>query len=476
MSAMRTHRSLAVLFAHIAAAAVACGGSTTSTSDPSGVDGGGGGDGGAGGACAFKTLDELSPAAQLDYIVLRNELVRQGNVVGDGGAVDPDAGLTLVSHEVTDVEAFGEPCKTASDPATCKKALADLRVITPPASGSGKDCIDRQFTPAGCQALYVVYTSGDTVRAVRTPDELRAALGPIDTADEAWLMARLAGYAVKCDNAPEAAGIVPSATKDADGYVLEGIQDTGQCGPVVRMKVRVTTGGQVSVLETVNLASPPCAIGRRPDGLACDARAVHVATSAVGDFFSRAALLEDASVHAFIKMAEELSHHGAPRSLARKARRSASEERRHTRVTRRLARKYGARPVAAKVDPRPVRELRAIARENAVEGCVRETYGALLAAYQARAAADPDVRAALAQIAADEARHAELSWEVHAWATARLADDERREIDVAMRAAIAELSRELETEPAPSLARDAGIPSAHDARALMAALRETVWA
>jgi rubrerythrin len=470
---MRTHRSLAVLFAHIAAAAVACGGSTSNGADPSSLDGGAGGDGGAAGACGFKTLDELSPAAQLDFIALRGERVRQGNVVGDGGVVDPDAGVTLLSHDVTDIETFGTPCSTARDPGACKKALDDLRVLTPPAAGSGKDCVDRQFTPEGCQALYVVYTSGDTVRASRTPDELRGALGAIDTADEAWLMARLGGYAVKCDSSQP--GIVPSATKDSDGYVLEGIQDTGQCGPVVRMKVRVTRGGQVSVIETVELASPPCAIGRRPDGLTSDATRVDREASSVGDFFARAALLEDASVYAFMKMAEELLHHGAPASLADKARRSAADERRHTRVTRRLARKYGARPEAAVVEPRPVRDLTEIARENAVEGCVRETYGALLAAYQARAAGDPEVRAALAQIAEDEARHAELSWEVHAWALARMSRDERAEIDAAMRSAISELTRELEAEPDASLARDAGIPTARDASALMRELARAVW-
>jgi hypothetical protein len=39
-------------------------------------------------------------------------------------------------------------------------------------------------------------------------------------------------------------------------------------------------------------------------------------------------------------------------------------------------------------------------------------------------------------IAADECRHAELAWAVHAWARPRLTSHERRLIDEAMAAAI----------------------------------------
>jgi len=53
-----------------------------------------------------------------------------------------------------------------------------------------------------------------------------------------------------------------------------------------------------------------------------------------------------------------------------------------------------------------------VALENAVEGCVRETYGALIATRQAEAASDPVVRRAMRKIAADETAHAALSWDV----------------------------------------------------------------
>ena len=114
--------------------------------------------------------------------------------------------------------------------------------------------------------------------------------------------------------------------------------------------------------------------------------------------------------------------------------------------------------------------LLAVARENAVEGCVRETYGALLAAYQARAARDPRVREELAVIAADEARHAELSWDVHRWIMGRPSEDERATIRLAMSAAIAELGRELAIEPSDDVVETAGMPTRAVALTLFAAL------
>ncbi len=43
-------------------------------------------------------------------------------------------------------------------------------------------------------------------------------------------------------------------------------------------------------------------------------------------------------------------------------------------------------------------------------------------------------------IARDECRHAELAWAVHAWASPRLSADERRRVDDAMRAAVADVA------------------------------------
>jgi hypothetical protein len=61
-------------------------------------------------------------------------------------------------------------------------------------------------------------------------------------------------------------------------------------------------------------------------------------------------------------------------------------------------------------------DLARMAARVAREGCIDETAAALQVAEQLTVAQDPAVRAALAIIAEDEARHAELAWRMVAWA------------------------------------------------------------
>ena len=74
--------------------------------------------------------------------------------------------------------------------------------------------------------------------------------------------------------------------------------------------------------------------------------------------------------------------------------------------------------------------------ENAIEGCVRETYGAVVNLVEARASSDPVVRKAMRSIADDECRHAELAWAVAAWLRPRLTREERDAIERATREAM----------------------------------------
>ena len=108
----------------------------------------------------------------------------------------------------------------------------------------------------------------------------------------------------------------------------------------------------------------------------------------------------------------ELSEHDAPPSLVAAAERAARDEIRHAAMVSRLAIEHGAQLTPP---PRSVKRLPSLfelARENAVEGCVRETYGALVCMLQAEAAAEPRLRKQMAAIASDEARHAALAWHV----------------------------------------------------------------
>jgi hypothetical protein len=113
-----------------------------------------------------------------------------------------------------------------------------------------------------------------------------------------------------------------------------------------------------------------------------------------------------------------------------------------------------------------------VAVENVVEGCVRETFGALLASWQAQHATEPAVRTAMKRIAVDETRHAALAWAIDAWMRERLDEPARRRVERSRRAAARTLLRDLRQELPAGARRRAGLPSARQARVLASALFE----
>ncbi len=206
--------------------------------------------------------------------------------------------------------------------------------------------------------------------------------------------------------------------------------------------------------------------GRRPFG-GRTARRVR-AGDPLAVYLARMAHAEAASVVAFEELAAALEHLGAPDELIVASRASAQDERRHAAVMTRLARRRGAEPPpVTRRTHRAPRPLDSIARENAIEGCIRETFGALVATWQARRAEDPALRRAFASIASDETRHAALSWAIASWADQALDPRGRAEVARARRAALRRLARELAIEPDPALAKAAGLPARSEARALL---------
>lgn len=174
--------------------------------------------------------------------------------------------------------------------------------------------------------------------------------------------------------------------------------------------------------------------GRRPLG--------HVEAAVVGEdvasYLARCAHLEAASVIAFEELAGQLRGLAAPAELVRRCVAAAVEERRHAAVLGGLAEARGAR--VPRVEARGGgASLRAIALHNAVEGCVHEAWAAVEAAWQAMHASDAELRAAMSTIAVEEARHAQLAWDLHAWLLAQLDAEGREAVGSAQRAAIAGL-------------------------------------
>src|SRR5262249_33228761 len=129
--------------------------------------------------------------------------------------------------------------------------------------------------------------------------------------------------------------------------------------------------------------------GRAPAGLVQPE--LPRAGTPLGGYFAALSHLEAASVHAFGRLRRELAAHRAPARLLAAARRAQRDEVRHAHRMARMARRFGGVPVRPRVAGIPPRALDEIAIENAVEGCVRETFGALLAVFQATRAQDPGI-------------------------------------------------------------------------------------
>jgi hypothetical protein len=207
--------------------------------------------------------------------------------------------------------------------------------------------------------------------------------------------------------------------------------------------------------------------GRRPDGLVDAGR---IPGNPIGAWFARAAWLEAASIHAFLHLANELKDHGAPRELQKLAVASARDEIRHTAIMTALARKYGAEPPKVEVVLPAGRSLEAIAIENAAEGCVRETWGAVVALWQAQTAHDAEARAAFTTIARDEVRHAALAWAIDRWAMPRLDHGAQVRVALAREAAV----KALRDEPPAELPL-LGLPGGDHARQLLTRTCTSLW-
>ncbi len=199
------------------------------------------------------------------------------------------------------------------------------------------------------------------------------------------------------------------------------------------------------------------------------------AADVVGRWAAKAAHAEAASVPAFVHLGRELSAHGAPASLCRRARAAAADEVVHTVLMRAVARGRGATVPRPEVEALPIRTLEAIALENMVEGCVRETWAALEATWQAEHAGDAELRELLQRIAADEARHAELARDVDAWCRTRLDAAALARVDAARDQAVEQLRERVGTNLTALLVEATGLPTQPRARRLLDGMVAALW-
>lgn len=285
-------------------------------------------------------------------------------------------------------------------------------------------------------------SSSPTSRAL-TEDECRA----------------LCGVPTECHIVELCTGATPRACVNDVGFTQPDAGALEAGAPTRGWGVECTVGRQ-------------CIGGRRPEGF----EIAPADERSVGAFLARQAALESASMPAFEQLAQRLAALDAPAELVARALDAVVDEFAHAAAMKRLAAREGATVPSYVQRPHAEASLEALATDNAVEGCVRETFAALLALHQSERGEEPSIREAFSSIAADETRHAELSRDVHRWAIAQLGRDARARVDAAMRAAIDELRRECGAPSMPERDRARlGLPDARAMSAMLTALDRALW-
>jgi hypothetical protein len=142
----------------------------------------------------------------------------------------------------------------------------------------------------------------------------------------------------------------------------------------------------------------------------------------LGEYWTRVALLEHASIAAFLRFSLELLAVGAPHAFLDEATRAIADETRHARLAFGLATAYlgygvGAGELSAP-DALDRFDLRTVTVETLLSGCIGETLAAIAASEALERCEDETVRTVLVEIVRDETRHAKLAWRFVQWATA----------------------------------------------------------
>lgn len=258
-----------------------------------------------------------------------------------------------------------------------------------------------------------------------------------------------------------------------DPVLWQGAVGGGASGPPREIPFAVATPGRPLHDEEGHATLPTVTRHdelRAPDDLDRDTAAVLAAE------WGRRAQGEWASVPAFLQLADQLERVGAPASLVRRAHASADDEARHAIATARASMVYGGAPITlGGVTPHtraPAHGTDALVRlavESWVDGCLGEGKAAAAVAREAQLAPCDAQRDMQLTIAADEARHAELAWDVLAWAIAEGGDDVRHAVHACRDAMPAERTSGLDEG---SDLREHGLLSEPEHAGLAAALRE----
>jgi hypothetical protein len=191
--------------------------------------------------------------------------------------------------------------------------------------------------------------------------------------------------------------------------------------------------------------------------------------------WSTRARTEWASVPAFRELADQLRAAGAPAPLVTRSYSAYADEVRHAMLAGGHCAELGEGRVVLDRNAISTRALATgraaltrLAVESWVDGCLGEGIAAACAEREAELAQHAGIRATQRAIAGDEARHAELGWDVLQWALAEGGDDVR----AALHATAQARPTESDTTPSDAALAAYGIVSSEEHAAIAAQHRQ----
>ncbi len=196
--------------------------------------------------------------------------------------------------------------------------------------------------------------------------------------------------------------------------------------------------------------------------------------SLLGNYFANMAMMEKAAITAFQYLVRELEAYEAPQELIELARKAIAEEARHTKMASNLSKGYNTEIPEFIVNEFQLRSLFEIALENAVEGCVNESFAATCGLWQ-HAHAEHDVfREVIGHITEEEIGHGALSWSIHEWIMPQLTEAQQAHVLQAQAKAFDTLEENFKLEEHPEVRIALGLPNQTEASALIHSFREQV--
>jgi len=141
-----------------------------------------------------------------------------------------------------------------------------------------------------------------------------------------------------------------------------------------------------------------------------------------------------------------------------------------------LAARYGHQADNFQVEPVSFGDLESIAMDNMQEGCIGETWGALVGLYQAKKATDPVIAETMRCIALEEVEHASLSWAIHDWIVPQLDDQAIERVNKLKKKALVKLIKKTSVPVDQNHVLLAGLPEVAVARQLAEKLVQSLIA